>query len=264
MKKIITILLSAMIVFCFTAFPILAANDQSEDDYTPKYRHVADYADVLSAKEEKKLNAAMEAFTKEYEFDLVVLTTMGISPYERMEIADDYYDYNDYGYGEDKDGALLLVNVNGDESYSEGNSWISTCGSGINYINDEDISTIGERLTPMLLLGDYMGAFEGFAIEVESNINSYKAGKALTMVMITLLVAFAGAFIYTRILKAQLKSVADAYEANDYVVDNSLDIDKSYDHFLYSNVVRVKIEKDNGGSSTHTSSSGRSHGGGGF
>ncbi len=62
----------------------------------------------------------------------------------------------------------------------------------------------------------------------------------------------------------QLKSVSMQTAAGNYIKSNSLKIIDSKDMFLYANLSKTKIEKaqsSSSGSSTHRSSSGRSHGG---
>jgi uncharacterized protein len=62
--------------------------------------------------------------------------------------------------------------------------------------------------------------------------------------------------------KGQLKSVALQKRATDYMKPGSLNITDSRDFFLYRHIDRTeKAEKSEGGSSTHTSSSGNTYGG---
>jgi len=65
-------------------------------------------------------------------------------------------------------------------------------------------------------------------------------------------------------MKGQLKSVRFKSAASDYTKAGSMNVTESRDLFLYRTVSRREKPRENsGGSSTHTSSSGRSHGGGG-
>lgn len=89
---------------------------------------------------------------------------------------------------------------------------------------------------------------------------------------IALIIGIVAAFIYTSYLKSQLKSVGSKPSAKDYVVPGSFNLTQQRDIFMYSNVKKHAKPKNNtssstgrssfgGGSSTHTSSSGRTHGG---
>ena len=62
------------------------------------------------------------------------------------------------------------------------------------------------------------------------------------------------------------ETVRPALAANSYIKENSLNVTRSEDQFLYSTVNKTAKAKEtssssSGGSSTHTSSSGRTHGG---
>ena len=63
------------------------------------------------------------------------------------------------------------------------------------------------------------------------------------------------------ILKGQLKTVRAKAEASDYMKPGSLQLTEARDFFLYRHIDRREKPKNNGGSTTHTSSSGNTHGG---
>lgn len=253
MRKSKKFIIAFIAIFFLCAFSVTADSP---------YRYIRDDAGVLSDDSAAAIESKLEDFRANHEFDLVIVTSTGVASYERQDYADDYYDYNGYGYGEDHDGALLLVNVFEDGSYESGNSWISTCGSGLSFITDEDISDIGEELTPLLIGGDYAKAFDIFPDLVGDDIAGKKFKGILIVIGSALVLGIICAVIYTGKLKNEMNSVAAAAEANNYVVDGSLKLDRSYDHFLYSSI--TKTEKQSSSSSSHTSSSGATHGGGGF
>ena len=72
------------------------------------------------------------------------------------------------------------------------------------------------------------------------------------------------ALIVCLIMKSQLKSVRSQPEAMSYVINDSVSFTEQSDVFLYKTLTKTKIQKaesGSGGSSTHTSSSGATHGG---
>lgn len=256
MKKIICIIFSIFVV-CLSVMPIYAAGEANNQF------NIIDNADVLTDAQETSLNDKLTAFRDSNKFDVVIVTSTGVLPDERMAYADDFYDYNNYGYGKNRDGVLLLVNIGTDGVYSEGNSWISTCGKGIKYVNDEKIAEIGRNLTPLLVSGNYDEALNLFPALVKADI-SENIRKSITFIIVfTVIVSAISAFLYGSNLKKKLHTVEEAAEADEYIRNDSLRITRSYDHFLYANVTMVKRESSNN-SSTHTSSSGTTHGGGGF
>lgn len=279
MKKIFAFFVCFTIVFSCFSITAFAVEDEIEADYEyllstyaqdydviskSAYKYIDDQADVLTNDEESTLNDKLTAFQEETELDLAVVLTTGVDngTYyhdDRMSFADDYYDYNGYA----KDGALLLVNIGDDGAYTRGNSWISTSGSCIDLISDDDISDIGYELTPLLESGNYYDAVNVFPDLVGNIQRSDRIGNAGVIALITIIVCVVIAFIYTAKLKHQLKSVSASTEANHYIVNGSLSVTRSYDHYLFSNVTKTERESSKG-SSSHTSSSGSSHGGGGF
>lgn len=66
-------------------------------------------------------------------------------------------------------------------------------------------------------------------------------------------------------MKGKLKTVRRQAEAAEYVKTGSMKVTQSRDLFLYKHIDRHAKPKEStsGGSRTHTSSSGRTHGGGG-
>ncbi len=255
------------------------------------HAYIVDQAGVLSDTEREELNTKLQEFRETNQFDLVIVIATGVDPDDRQTYADDFYDYNGYGYGDDRDGILLLVNVNADGSYESGNSWISTCGSGISLFSYSTIQEMGQVLTPYLTAGNYVTAFQQFITLSKAQYNSGTSGDGWAdgdwnedqsfsvgssgwdvkvIVISALVVGVMGTAVVVLILKRQLISVRPARDASRYVVDNSLQLRNSHDIFLYSHVTQTRRpqQTDNsgpgGGGGIHTSSSGSHHGGGGF
>ena len=205
--------------------------------------------------------------------EVVVAAFETIGDYTPMEYADDFYDYNGYGYGENRDGLILIIVMDTSDW------WISTRGSAIPTFTDAGIDYIGEQIVPYLSDGDYYGAFSRFAEQCVAYIDQANAGdpydthnlpkdpfNAVTALVIAVVIGFIIGKIYTGSLKGQLKTVQAQRAAANYVKNGSLNVTNSRDFFLYRNVSKVARETSSsrsGGSSTHTSSSGTSHGGGG-
>ncbi len=260
------------------------------------HAYIVDQAGVLSDTEREDLNTKLQEFRETNQFDLVIVTATGVNPDDRQTYADDFYDYNGYGYGDNRDGILLLVNVNADGTYESGNSWISTCGSGISLFSYSTIQEMGQVLSPYLTAGNYATAFQQFITLSKAQYNSGTSGDgwddswnqddywnedqlfsvgssgwdAKVIIISALVIGVMGAVVVVLILKRQLISVRPARDASRYVVDNSLQLRNSHDIFLYSHVTQTRRpqQTDNsgpgGGGGIHTSSSGSHHGGGGF
>lgn len=151
-----------------------------------------------------------------------------------------------------------------------------TAGYGITAFTDAGIEYLGNRFVPSLSDGDYAGAFEIYANTCDEFITQAKTGDPydthnlpkepfafLMNLGICFVIGLVIAAIATAIMKGQLKSVRSQSGAANYVKTGSLNVTHRQDLFRYRDVKRTAKPKDSGGSSTHTSSSGRSHGGGG-
>ncbi len=278
MKKVLSLIfvLALAVALSFSAF--------ADGEHPAR---LVDDAGLLSESEFASLSSKLDNLSEQLDFDIVVVTVDGTDGKSPMEFADDYYDYNGYGYGDSHDGCLLLI------SMEERDWWISTTGYGITAITDYGIRYIEDTIVSYLSSGDYYGAFSAYAdtaenfvvqarsgnaYDIDNTIDGYNdsytdsyvrsTGDKIKTVIASIAVALVIALIVTfGIKRSYTKAVHFNRDARNYLVSGSLNMTGSYDNFLYSNVTKVRIQSESsssgGGSSTHVSSSGTSHGGGG-
>lgn len=278
-NKIISVLFALALLFTLTVPAFAAQNIEdvfSGDLFSLEqgsYYFIDDADLVYSEENEAEIEKYLSEISSKHNFDVVIVTVSTLDGKSPMAYADDYFDYNGYGQGENRDGCLLLV------SMEDRDWWISTSGYGIEALTDAGISYIGGELTPFLSSGDYYNAFVRFGSLTDEFISQADSGSPFDIgtlpkpekkfdikYLITGLIAgFIIALIVTNRLKSKLKTVSQKSAATDYLVPGSFVLTQKYDTFINENVTRVKIdkEKSSGGSSTHTSSSGSTHGGGG-
>lgn len=248
------------------AFPAYGADD------LPR---LVDMADLLSDNEEADLSEKLDEISQRQQMDIVVVTVNSMDGESAMVYADDFYDYNGYGFGEGRDGILLLI------SMEERDWYISTTGYGITALTDAGREYISEIFVSDLSAGDYAAAFTSFAELCDDFITQADTGEPYDVGNLpkgsfpflgSLAAAFGIAFIIsliaTGIMRGQLKTVHSQSAADSYIKQDSMQLTKKNDIFLYRHVDRRKREENNnsdssGGSQTHTSSSGTEHGGGG-
>ena len=253
MKKLITMLLALLITLSF-AVPAFA-------EAMPR---LVDQADLLTDAQEAALLSKLDTISNKHGMDVVVVTVDTLEGKSPTAYADDFYDYN--GYCED--GILLLV------STEDSDWWISTAGYGITAFTDAGIEYLGNRFVPSLSGGDYAGAFEIYADHCDEFITQAKTGDPydthnlpkepfdfLLNLAVSFVIGLVIAAIATAVMKGKLKSVRAQAGASGYVKTGSMNVTHRQDLFLYRDVKRTAKPKDSSGSSTHTSSSGRSHGG---
>ena len=71
---------------------------------------VEDYADVLTNSEEAVLIAKLEALGSAYDIEIGAITVDSYEGKDPQDFADDFYDYNGYGYGNNDDGLIVVFN----------------------------------------------------------------------------------------------------------------------------------------------------------
>ncbi len=238
---------------------------------------VVDNAGLLSEEERQLLEARLSEISDKYSADIVVVTEDYIGSATPTEYADDFFDYNGYGRGENRDGALLLISMEDRDWY------VSTSGSCIDSIS---YSIIEKHILSDLSDGNYYDAFTGYADICEKMLDKSSSGdgnysdsdysreylkyQLPKLIIISLVIGMIISFLIMIKYTKQLKTVRAQTKADSYVVKGSLDVRVAKDIFLYRTVSRVRRQTDNsssgrggGGGGIHTSSSGSSHGGGG-
>lgn len=237
-----------------------------------------DKAELLTSEEEEYLTGQLDDFRTQNDFDVVVLTTReGLEDPELTARADDYYDYEGYGCGENKDGCLLLIDMESRMMH------VSTTGYGITVLTDYGIDKLTDEVASYLGDEDYAGAIEtGFLGTLKWMYEDAENGEPydvpddtaldiknpavhLAILGLALLIGITCGAVVTSAKKKQLISVRRARGAASFMKKDSLKLTKQSDCFLYSTVVatpKPDDSSDSGGSSIHVGSSGTTHGGG--
>lgn len=265
MKKGFYLLLVIVMVLTASVLPLSA-----DEGFYGEYERLIDSAGLLSENEADDILARLNELCESENFDIAILTTQNLGEYQSAsEYADDAFDYFDYGYGDSRDGILLLISIDTRDCY------LSTHGYGITAFTDYGIEYLLNQLKPELQSGDYYAVFTKFIDYARDYIEKARDGhpydisslprEPLSILWIpgSMVIGFVIASIYVGGLKRKLKTVNPALAAASYVRKDSLKVTSSRDLYLYRNISRTQKSKaPEGGSSTHTSS-GETHGGGG-
>ncbi len=247
MKKRAFIVLFVLLLIAFSSVSAGAA--------TSNLARVTDAAGILTSSELSEIENALDTASAKGDMDVVVITVPEIpADYSQFgddaseHYADDLYDYSGYS----DDGILLMV-CPASRDYA-----ISTKGRAIEVFNDSVLEGIANVVVPYLSGGNWHEAFLRFGDEV-ATAGDFKFG--FWAALAAGLGALVGA-IRSGSLKSKLKSVHNQDEAQYYIKEGSFRLDKKFDIPTYRTVSRTKIERSSSsGSSTHTSSSGDTHGG---
>lgn len=237
---------------------------------------LVDEADLIPDGDEAELLGKLDEISERQQVDVVVLTVNSLEGMSPEEYADDFYDYNGYGFGDGRDGILFLI------SMGEREMCMSTTGYGITAFTDAGQDYIYDQIMTYIKDGDYTTAFTIFATQCDGFITQARTGEAYDVdnlpqepfsvfgaLIIAVGIGFIVSLIATGIMRLQLHSVYSQSAADSYMIKDSLKVTRSNDLFLYRQVERREKPKEEeqektssqGGSTTHVSSSGTTHGG---
>lgn len=268
MKKRILAFVFALVLCLGTSTTILA---EGNDGFADLYYRVVDMAGLLSDTELSDITATLNELSVRQSFDVIIVTTDDTEGYTSLDYATTVYEQFEYGYGEDADGILLLLNM-------QDRDWqIITHGYGMTVFTNDGIDYIGEKLLPYLSDGQYAVCFSEYAKLCDSFITQAKNGEPFDSsnlprepfspiwIPIAIIVGFVIAKVIVGNMKGKLKSVRSQACADSYIKQGSMNITESRDLFLYHTVTRTVKSNNNDSSSsgTHTSSSGSTYRAGG-
>ena len=221
---------------------------------------VVDLADLLTDAEESEFNEKFITFTEEYEMEIAFVTVTSLDGKTAKEYADDFYDANGYGYGDNDDGFLLLY-LPGEEGERE--LYVTTHGAAVYKMSDDMINTMLLNMKDDIISGNYTAALDTYIAELTEYV---KPGVHFIWLFVFMLVGCVVALLVLNGIAAANKSVHKAFDAKVYVRSGSLVLTGRNDTFKgsYVNKDAKADDSDSGKTSTHTSSSGRTHGGGGI
>ena len=261
MKKRITASILMVLMTVIMTVPVFAYEERVDDS-----------AGLLSDEEITQINENIDYIRNAYSCDVVIVTTNDSEGKSAMDYADDYYDYNGFGMGDEQDGIILTVNMDIQEY------WISTCGQAILWFSDSEVEDMKSTVQPYLSEGDYGNGFLAWLSDVEyyletddgsgyiiEETNPFAA--ALTYLPMGLILGLVLAVIIIMIMIRKCRTAVQPTLANDYLDKEHITLRRQEDLFLRSHTSSVKIQTESksgsGGSTVHSSSSGRSHGCGG-
>lgn len=274
MRKIFCALLAAALCL-FCCAPVLAADGAASaaasGGRVPPL--VVDSAGLLDSEEEAALCETLEDISARQLCDVAVVTEESLEGKTAQEFADDFFDENGYGCGGTKDGILLVLGMQ-DKAWA-----ISTHGAAIDAFTDAGQQYMTDRFVPLLSEGDYAAAFGKYAELCDDFLAQARTGSPydegnlpkapvtakdyLICFALSFLLGLLPAFLIVRIMKKKMAPVERQLAADRYVRPGTLVIQNGGETFINSAVTSREIEtnSNSGGSSTHVSSSGETHGG---
>lgn len=244
--------------------------------------YVYDQGNLFSYSEADEISEKIESLTDSCDMTFAVVTTLDAEGKSAQEYADDFYDEHGLGVGDDYSGMLYLIDLDNGELY------LSTSGQMIRYITDERVDFILDAAYEKAADGDYAGsALEALnATEsciqagIESGqynyssetgeIDPYEEEENLTIVALIfgMIVGLITALIKFFRTKSSYQLTIKTYHY-PLAEKSTLDLTTKEDRLVNQFITHRKIPKNPppsssgnpGRSTTHVSSSGRTHGG---
>lgn len=281
------IFVSAMILTWMAAITVFAEPSEAG-------QRVYDLADLFDEAEESALSEAILDLQDVMDMGVAIVTTEENNGSART-FADDWYETYEIGVGANHDGALFLIDM------ENGELWISTEGKMIRYLTDERIDQILDDAVEYAYDGSFYEASMVFLRDLETyyeagirsdqynydtetgavnryhSIQWYEFAIALAVSGVV-----AGGAVLAVVRDYNMKDSENQLSANfrlsyrkdsEFKLHNAL-VDAFLGSYVTRTVIRTNHNRPSGGgshrssagagrSSTHRSSSGRVHGGGG-
>ncbi len=267
-KKSLNALLLLLLLLC-TASIALAVPKQAPppkpQEQGLEAARVVDEADLLTADEEKALDAKLAAVEQSHKVRILIGTMQDTGGAALGKVANNVVDQ----IPADNGTIVLLLSMKERDWYISTDNKMRTRitdGKGIEYLSGEFLPDLKE--------GKYAAAFTTFAATTDEMLTYYEKegapydpANAFNLMALGIALACAlilGGTIYYMLYEYE-SNVTFAAEADAYLNHDSFRLTQDEDNFLYTTVTRRTKEKkeSSSGSNVSTSSSDSSHGGGG-
>lgn len=221
-----------------------------------------DDADLLTQDQEAALVQKLEDVSHTYNTQLVIATVPEVDSGDVSDFTKYLYESMDIGYGETRDGVLLLICMDprAYRIFSNGHAGVA--------IGPDQVDKLCDFMDTYLPNGHYVAAFHSFADQCGEMLAYYQAGSPFPVgknLAISLVIGVIAGLIVAFVLKAQLKSVHRQDTAQVYVRQGSMYVDRKSDIYLYRTVVRTKKqEREETTSSSDSEDTAQTMGGGTF
>jgi uncharacterized protein len=259
-KKVVTIILFIICIFEFNNISYASTNTEERtrenlkinSSYeltenvinaalnTPKVdetEKVYDFADLFTEKQEEILYKKIKNYISFNNMDMAIVTINENNKNTTRDYADDFYDYNDFGIGDNRDGILMLIDMDNREV------WISTTGRAMNVYDDYTIDKMLDSITRKSVLTATYWCTKKFI-----SISFYYSKKELMLIILGItLISGVVTFIVLRKQCANHKTVHKKVSSEDYIKKDSFVLDINNDRYITTRRERIMIHTDGGG-----------------
>ena len=132
---------------------------------------IIDDAGYLMQSELDELSRELDKVREKYNFEVAIYTESDMTSDTAEASADDIYDYNGYGAGENDDGILLYICRDTREYH------FTTHGKGLEYFNKNGLVYLESKVLPYLEDDNYYKAFEVYIKTADELLKMASEGK---------------------------------------------------------------------------------------
>ena len=231
--------------------------------------YVTDAAGILSEQEAQSLNATAARLAERYGCAVYIVTLADYRNYNNEGVeqcTQELYHYFDLGYGEDRNGLILLLSM-AERDYD---LW----GYGpfaVYAFTDYGLDGLEESFLPYFRQNDWYGGFSAYLRGAEDLLDRADRGEPAayrmplaTKAAIALAPSSLIGFLVCGIFKGQMKTAKEKETAEDYVVSGSARLYIREDLFINRTRSVHVIDSGGGGGGSRPSGGGTSHHSGKF
>ncbi|MBQ9531845.1 MAG: TPM domain-containing protein [Eubacterium sp.] len=151
---------------------LITTTETTTQKFITKSKYLIDNANLLTDKEKHLIITDLDDIRSNIQFDTAILTTESFDSKVVDDYAANYFEKAGYGYGENKDGCLLIINKTDREWY------LYTNGFGTTAISDDyGIDYISEKFLPQLKNNKYGDAILTFVNYVKEFVTQANYGE---------------------------------------------------------------------------------------
>lgn len=266
MKKAIALMILIMSITLAVFLPVQAA----ELDL------VFDEFGLFTAEQSSVLNNLAQDITDKYKCEVSIVIAKDCGEHDIIDFAKIIYEENDYGYGVDKDGLMLLVDME-EREYD----FLAVGSAGTAFTDHGKTVLKDDYLSPLLSEEKYYEAFSAYLNQTEEFLKMAESGTPFDkntaeeldeedekgsfgiMLAIVILVPLLIAGIVSFIFLGQMKTAIPQRKA-DHFMTGGVNLTMKVDQFVSSSETRTKIEKTPPSSGSSSDSGGSANSAGKF
>jgi len=248
LSKLFALTIAVLLTANFAGLKTFAVNQHGQ--------YIFDDAGMLTADEFESLNSYAKQISEYYECGVHILTTDSEEADEyniQMFAEDEYLRYTDYGWGEDKDGFLLVLGTY-DRSY-----WLLAYGPWGNYaLTDYAKDEMANQFLDNFRNDDWAGGFNDYLSYANYVLDCASQGQPVDVYYdreetdvgveayaFAAVIGLIAALITCSRYKKQMRTAVIATKADAYVDVGDINMRVRKDIFRYETEDRERVEEDN-------------------